>query len=78
MKKVYTVKGNHDGNIGVFSNFKAAYNCAVEYATRHDNQKVQAYAAAAKEMKETEIVTIGADWQSASAEIEMFFLQAEF
>ena len=31
-RKVYTVKGSEDGVIGVFSNKKAAFHCAYEYA----------------------------------------------
>ena len=31
-KKVYIVRGNHDGNIGVYTNIKKAYNAAILYA----------------------------------------------
>jgi len=31
MQKLYVVRGNHDGNIGIATNFKSAYECATKY-----------------------------------------------
>jgi hypothetical protein len=39
-KKVYIVRGNHDGNLGVFSNFKKAYDAAFDYASDEDGNAV--------------------------------------
>ena len=30
-KKMYIVRGNHDGNLGVYSNLKRAYDVALRY-----------------------------------------------
>ena len=38
MKTIYTVNGNHDGILGVYSNKKAAWESAVAYITQRDSE----------------------------------------
>ena len=38
-KKIYIVKGSEDGNIGVYSNFKKAYEKAVKYIKMGGSQE---------------------------------------
>jgi len=39
-KKVYVVRGSEDGNIGVFTNKKKAYQCAFGYASSFGEEEV--------------------------------------
>ena len=52
-KKVIVLRGSEDGNIGVYSNFKAAHKAAVRYLTVNDSQKIadgmKSYSKASKE-----------------------------
>ena len=43
-KKVYIVQGNQDGNIGVYTNKKLAYECCVDYIKNSgEGTKVYSY-----------------------------------
>lgn len=51
MKKVFVLIGSHDGNIGVFTNVKNAYQSAVTYITNCDNEVATTYQQALKGCK---------------------------
>ena len=57
-KKVYAVRGSEDGALGIYSNFKAAYERACQYIKASDEEKEikidQTYKQALHEVKKLE------------------------
>ena len=43
-KKMYIVKGNQDGNLGVYSNLKKAYAKAIQYNEHDEERNIKSYA----------------------------------
>ena len=43
-KKMYIVKGNQDGNLGVYSNLKKAYAKAIQYNEHDKERNIKSYA----------------------------------
>jgi hypothetical protein len=83
MKKVYIVRGSEDGTLGAYSNFKAAYNRAVEYFTNcgiEDKPDIEvSYGVALKKLKKYTFrgVTITAKNRWFEVEIECFPLESK-
>jgi len=50
-KKMYVVRGSEDGNLGVFSNKKLAFECAMNYMNNYD-YKTKSYSKVCKELNE--------------------------
>jgi|LULO01.1.fsa_nt_gb hypothetical protein len=50
-KKMYVVRGSEDGNLGVFSNKKLAYECALDYVKDWD-YKIKSYSKVCKELNQ--------------------------
>ena len=74
-QKVYVVTGSKDGNLGVFGNFKAAYDRAVSYLTQNDDGTIvtTSYAQA---LKRKNCSTIGCDSDYSTAMIELFYFNS--
>lgn len=51
MKKVFIVIGNHDGNLGVFTNVKLAYERTLEYFDGSELKPNMSYAQVCKATK---------------------------
>lgn len=51
MKRVFVVIGNHDGNLGVFTNVKLAYERAMEYFDGSELKPSMSYAQVCKATK---------------------------
>ena len=79
-KKTYIVRGSEDGNLGVFSNLKRAYEVASQYGSWDTNNKYKSYSKVCKEFKEHEdswrwsVDVIENDWLSGYATIEKHYL----
>lgn len=70
MKKVYIVKGSEDGNLGVYSTFKKAYERAKEYVSSQGTIK-QSYQTALKDSFRLHAIE-SPDFATAS--IEQFYI----
>ena len=71
MKKVLVVRGSHDGNLGVYTNVKLAYERCLEYL---DGYKVQtSYREVLKSCKSWGSM-IYTDAYDMSCEIQVFYL----
>ena len=51
-KKMYIVKGNQDGNLGVYSNLKKAYAKAIQYNEHDEERNIKSYAQVCKQFNE--------------------------
>jgi hypothetical protein len=71
MKKVFVVRGSHDGNLGVYGNVKAAYERCLEYL--HDYEVQTSYSQALKGCKSWGW-TIETNAYDMSCSIETFYL----
>lgn len=73
MKKVFLVSGNHDGNIGVFTNVKLAYAKAKSYCY---DEPTMSYAQACKACKGwgCTMSRVGDDYVEAT--IQVMYLNA--
>jgi len=74
-KKVFVVRGSEDGNLGVFSNKKLAFECAMHYMNNCD-YKTKSYSKVCKELNEDWycIITDG----FIVAQIECFWLNNQY
>ena len=72
-KIVYTVRGNHDGNIGVYSSPKKAWAKAVEYVQAPE-QTYNEFRNCLAENKDNYNVIFSVEAKDTSAEITKFFL----
>ena len=70
MKKVYIVYGNHDGNIGVYTTLKAAYQRAVSYIESGDDEVMTTYEEVKKSNGWVTVYSNG----STDASIQTFYL----
>jgi hypothetical protein len=75
MKKVFVVRGSHDGNIGVYGNVKGAYEKCLEYLHDHVNEINTSYSQALKGCKSWGC-RIETDCYDMSCTIEVFYLNA--
>lgn len=57
-KTVYIVNGSDDGNLGVFGNIKAAYECAEMYLTQDGLKSTGNYPKACKVLKKSSWYTM--------------------
>lgn len=73
MKKVFVLIGSHDGNIGVFTNVKLAYESAKNYISNSGEEAVTTYSQALKGCK-TWGCTIESKSYGTSAIIEVHYL----
>lgn len=73
MKKVFVLIGSHDGNIGVFTNVKNAYESAVRYINNSDEEVITTYQQALKGCKGWGC-TIESSSYSNQATIEVHYL----
>lgn len=73
MKRVFVVRGSHDGNIGVYGNVKGAYERCLEYL--HENEVKTSYSQALKGCKNWGC-TIETDAYDMTCQIEVFYLNA--
>ena len=80
-KKMYVVRGSEDGNIGVFSNLKKAYEVAIQYGDWDKTNKYKSYSKICKEFKEhdrywswSESVIADSYEITANATIEKYYL----
>ena len=88
MKYIYIVKGTEDGMLDIFSNKKAAYECAVDYACRTDDDwhfdksQVISYNKACELLRKIQIVCEIAPSESrrekTNAEIEAYPLHSKY
>jgi hypothetical protein len=74
MKKVFVVRGSHDGNIGVYGNVKGAYERCLEYLS--ETEVKTSYSQALKGCKSWGC-TIETDQYDMSCSIETFYLNAK-
>lgn len=83
MKKVYLVRGSEDGTLGIYSNFKAAYEAGKAYQESGPNGERQytlTYSKALKVIRESNLVHLD-DYRHtyyAHAIIESFDLESKF
>lgn len=75
MKKIYVVRGSEDGNIGVYSNMKLAYNKASSYVKNscEPDTKILSYSQVCSEFRSVDSVSLH-DESGINAEIELFGL----
>jgi hypothetical protein len=78
-KKIYIVRGSEDGNLGVFSNLKRAYEVAIQYGNWDTTNKYKSYSKVCKEFKEHEdgwrwTVCVIEESYSGNATIEKHYL----
>ena len=82
-KKMYIVRGSHDGNLGVYSNLKRAYDVALKYVKEDAEEGkclISSYSKISKQFRDykdywsfcTDIVEDY--WCTSNAEIEMMYL----
>ncbi len=76
MKKIYLVRGSEDGNLGVYSTMKLAYEEAVKYIKGgEDHTPSISYSRVTKLFKEYRTVTIERiETNFGSVDIECFYL----
>lgn len=76
MKKVYLVRGSEDGNLGIYSNFKAAYEAGKAY--QGNKQYTLSYSQALKEIRESKLVYLDDNRELfGHAYIEAFDLESK-
>ena len=73
MKKVFIVSGNHDGNIGVFTNVKLAYERAKFYCESNPDMS---YAQTCKACKGWGCTMYSKDDDCVQATIQVMYLNA--
>lgn len=75
-KKVYIVRGSEDGNLGVYSNFKRAYQEAVNYVTNDGEWNLELNKTYSQAVKDKYLVNIHekGNWRGNSANIQMYWL----
>ena len=84
-KKVIVLRGSEDGNIGVYSNFKAAHKAAVNYLTQNNYAKIEnglgSYSKAVKEFGEHKWLMMESfdaqDYYIMSCEFMTFYVQSK-
>ena len=75
LKKVYIVWGNQDGNVGVFTNKKLAYEKCVEYMSYHPEVKLFSYSKFCKNINKSHYSFIHDDRGiETNAEAKTFYL----
>lgn len=82
-KKMYIVRGSEDGSLGVFSNIKLAYECAVAYVAddvEQGTEKLVTYSSITKAFKEGYFCREVRDcpWGNINAEIQQFNLNNKY
>jgi len=84
-KKVIVLRGSEDGNIGVYSNFKAAHKAAVKYLSHNFTSKIQngmgSYPKAVKEFKKRNWLMIESfdseDFYTVTVEFDTFYVKSK-
>ena len=85
-KKMYIVKGSEDGNLGIYSNLKRAYEKAIKYTEHDEERNIKSYAKVCKEFNEHKDywsweVNVDENYYTngcAGASIELFYVNKGF